>query len=87
MFNGINQYEIVSNKGKSVLYIWVRDETYKLFRSYELCHMVSAFFGIGSEESMKLVKDWFGDKLNLKKVSDLLEIIMHKEEDEDEEWL
>jgi hypothetical protein len=46
-----------------------------LFRSPDICGMVSGFFSIDKDESTKYIKYWFGDVHGLKKVKDILKFI------------
>jgi hypothetical protein len=69
------KYHVVSNKKVLVMFFHVsRKDTNKmmLFRGTQLCDTVSSFFNLTSAESMSIIRDWFGDKMKLKKVSDLL---------------
>ena len=50
-------------------------EYIKLFRSEELTRTVSSLFSITNDESSQLVKDWFGETHNLKRVGDLRRLI------------
>ena len=76
-----NTYHFISNNGVLVLTFNVRQFSFmvvpqiKLFRNDTLCGTVGRFFDLSSEESMMVVRDWFGNKLGLKKVSDLLSLI------------
>jgi hypothetical protein len=69
------KYQVISNKGVLVMIFHVScKDTNKmmLFRGTQLCNTISGFFNLTSEESMSIIRDWFGDKMKLKKVSDLL---------------
>ena len=78
-------FTIISNKGVVVISFMVRNLNsenpgVKIFRNDRLCQTVGGFFGLDKEESMRAVRDWFGDKLGLKKVHDLLDFVPNKKE-------
>ena len=78
-------FTIISNKGVVVISFMVRNlnsdnPQIKIFRNDRLCQTVGAFFELDSEESMKVVRDWFGNKLNFKKVHDLLDFVPNEKE-------
>lgn len=50
-------------------------EYIKLFRSESLCKTISSFFCISQDDAANYVKNWFGDRNNLKKVSDVMKFI------------
>jgi len=70
-------YSVYSDKG--VLILLFKFNSYKdsitIFRGLELCNMVCRFFSVGDDEAMRYVRNWFGDKHNLNKVSDLTKFI------------
>jgi hypothetical protein len=81
-------YRIFSNRGVLVLHFIVSqlERTLEecriiLFRSDELCKTVSMVFDLTIDEAMRFVRDWFGDKLKLKRVSDLILFIPEEELD------
>jgi hypothetical protein len=74
----VKPYGVISDKGKHIMNLWVRDDYIQIFRSEPLCETISCFFGIDIDESACLVKEWFGDKFGLKKIGDLLELLPKK---------
>jgi len=81
-----HSYKIFSNRGQLVLHFIVSqlestlDECrIILFRGDELCKTVSMVFDLTIDEAMRFVRDWFGDKLNLNRVSDLMSFIPEEE--------
>lgn len=75
-----SRFFIVSNKGETVLHFNVIRsltgvDNFHLFRGKGLCSTISGAFGLDDEESMRVVRDWFGDMLAIKKVSDLSSFI------------
>jgi len=74
------KFFIISNKGEIVLCFYVILSTtgvdnFKLFRNDKLCRTVGVTFGLDDHESMKVVRNWIGDILEIKKVSDLSSFI------------
>ena len=59
---------------KTIMFYWVNNDLTKItmFRSHKLNEFVASFCNITIEESNQYVKDWFGDRANIKKVNDLL---------------
>ena len=52
-----------------------------LFREVSLCYKVQGYCGIDKvEDCANYIRDWFGDKHGLKKVSDILKFIPNYEE-------
>lgn len=71
-----NVYYIYSNKGILILIFKVcNNGLITIFRGVELCNMVSDFFSLQDDESMRYVREWFADKYDMKKVNDLLKFI------------
>jgi hypothetical protein len=54
---------------------FVNTDRIALFCSPKLSDMVSGFFGISKDESIKYIRDWFGDVHGLKKVGDIRKFI------------
>ena len=52
-----------------------KNDSFNIWRSNDLCSTVGNFFGIDSDESMRYVREWFGVKHNMNKVSDLMKFI------------
>ncbi len=74
------KFFIISNKGEIVLCFYVILSTtgtnnFHLIRGDKLCRTVSVAFGLDDDESMKVVRDWIGDTLGIKMVSDLSSFI------------
>lgn len=69
-------HAIYSDKGVLIFEVLVSEdgEHYKFFCSSELSKTVSRFFGV--EESFNYVRDWFGQKYGMKKVSDISKFII-----------
>lgn len=59
---------------KLIMFFWVNKDLTKItmFRSHKLNEFVASFCNITIEESNQYVKDWFGDRANIKKITDLL---------------
>lgn len=68
-------FNLFSDNKTPILTFRVHDEYIKLFRSESLCKTVSRFFCISEDDAAKYTKDWFGDRNNLKKVSDVMKFI------------
>lgn len=80
-----NHYHIISNNGIFVISFMVRglgldNPGVTIFRSDRLCDTVKGFFVLTDDESMKIVRDWFGNKLGLKRTHDLLDLIPNEKE-------
>lgn len=73
-----DNYEICSSKGTVILWFSVRGDMVLIYRSNELCKMIEGYFSIDPNESWKYVRDWFGEKYNMKKLSDLFKFIPTK---------
>lgn len=81
-----HSYKIFSNRGVLVLHFIVSQLEFTLeecriilFRGDELCKTVSMVFDLTIDESMMVIRNWFGDKLNLKRVGDLILFIPEEE--------
>ena len=73
---GQELYSIYSNKGILILSFKVcKNGSIVIFRGLQLCNTICRFFSLGDDEAMEYVKNWFADKHNMKKVSDLLKFI------------
>ena len=68
-------YEIVSNNGTMIFWFSVRLDAFKMYRSEELCKKIEGYFSVDPEDSWKYIRDWFGDRYNMKKLSDLFKFI------------
>jgi hypothetical protein len=60
-------------------YFGIDPDEIKVFRSDSLCRKIDGYFGIDPNESWKYVRDWFGDRHNIKVLSDLLKLILKEE--------
>lgn len=75
------EYVINSSKGgKIVSFIYWEssdgmDERISLHGNSKVCEMIGSFFSIHYKEASNYIRDWFGDKHNLKKVSDIKKFI------------
>jgi hypothetical protein len=49
-----------------------KNDNVTMFRSSKLTEFISPLFGLTNDETNKYVKEWFGDRANIKKVRDLL---------------
>ena len=69
-------YGFYSNKDVLIFDVLVSEDGdhYKFFCSNELSKTVSRFFGV--EEPFNYVRDWFGQKYGMKKVSDISKFII-----------
>ena len=68
-------YEVVSDSGVLILWFRVKNDKVIIYRSDSLCKKIEGYYGIDKEESWKYVRDWFGQKHNIKFLSDLLKMI------------
>lgn len=76
--NRVEQYTVISNKGKSVFFFWYRDESFWIFRSEELCGTVSSFLGIDNDDSARIIKNWFSDRAKISKMNDLFNLVNNR---------
>ena len=80
--NRWNRYYIYSKKNKVIILFFHRygdNEHIKIYRGNSLTNTVSKFFDMDTESVTKIIRNWFGDKHNLKKVSDLLSFISEED--------
>jgi len=82
LYRSIPEYMIFSPKGGRILSFTVMDyleeqggERISLHGNSKLTEMVGAFFSIDKQDASKYIRNWFGDKHNLKKVSDIKKFI------------
>ena len=80
--NGTKEWYVIRSKknGQRILKFFVRDkrgvQEIRLFREVSLCYKVYGYCGIENvDDCTNYIKDWFGDKHGLKKVSDVLKFI------------
>ena len=65
-----------TNKTRIISFRVTNDwEHIKIFRDDQLCKTVGSLFCIGFDEAAIIIKDWFGEIHNLKKVSDLRKLV------------
>jgi hypothetical protein len=75
-----NIYDLYSDNGTLILVFRVYDDgRIAIYRGRELCLTVSGYFIISDDDSMIYVREWFADKYDMKKLSDLLKFIPVKE--------
>jgi len=72
------KYDVTSDNGTSILWFIVRTDQVKVYRSESLCRKIEGYFGIDPNESWKYIRDWFGDRQQIKVLSDLLKLILKK---------
>ena len=73
-----NMYHLCSKKNKTlIIFFSVRsdDGEMVIFRSTELTNMIIDLFSIDKHDSMRIVRNWFGVKHNLRKVKDLMKFV------------
>jgi hypothetical protein len=75
---GSHKYYLASRVTKEVIVSFiVKPSTGRitLFRGYKLCKTVSSLFSIDEDQSSRYIRNWFGDRHELKKVKDVLTFI------------
>lgn len=70
-----DNWEVLSNNGTMILWFMVKNDMFKLFRSESLCKKIEGYFGIESSESWKYIRDWFGERNEIKQIGDLLNYV------------
>ena len=77
--NGMKEWYVICSKknGQRILKLFVFDkrgiQQIRLFRDVSLCYKIQGYCGIDDvEDCTKYIRDWFGDKHGLNKVSDVL---------------
>jgi hypothetical protein len=76
--NRYNSYDIFSKKNKSlILYfnVYHKEGDIIIFRGGKLTNTVSSFFNVEPKEVMPIIRNWFGDKHNIKKMGDLMKFV------------
>lgn len=69
-------YNLCSKSGITILSFRIKDDgSFIMFRDVKLCNTISTWFGLSDDDAMKKIRDWFGNKHNLKKISDLNKFI------------
>ena len=75
------KYVVTSNNETEILWFLVRTDEVKVYRSESLCRKIEGYFGIDPNESWKYIRDWFGDRQQIKVLSDLLKLIVYEQRD------
>ena len=76
--NEKERYYIYSKKNQTLIIFFDYSdggEFIRVFRGNVLTCTVSRFFDMDPYDVTKVIRDWFGDKHNLKMVSDLMKIV------------
>jgi len=73
----VKRYNLISDRNILILFfqVWDDGDKIKIYRGSKLCDTLSGYFGISSDDSMKYVREWFADKHDMKKLSDLFKFI------------
>lgn len=78
----VKEYVIYSTKGGKIVSFIVLDhleeqggERISLHGNSKVTEIVGAFFSIDKKDASNYIRNWFGDKHNLKKVSDIKKFI------------
>ena len=74
-----DRYEVTSDNGTLILWFIVRNEQVKIFKSEPLCTKIEGYFNAPKDDSWKYIRDWFGDRHNIQRISDLLKLIVKEE--------
>jgi len=69
-------YEVISENGVLIIWFMVRNDEVKIYRSEPLCAKIEGYFNVPKDESWKYIRDWFGERNNIKVLSDLLKLIL-----------
>lgn len=68
-------YNLCSKNGTVILSFWDEKGLFVLCRNVALCKFIGSWFGISEDDAMRNIRDWFGDKHNINKVTDLNKFI------------
>ncbi len=71
-------YSLYSKKGKSLIMsfrVCNREGHITMFRGQRITDTVSRFFSMDPNETSSIIRDWFGDKHDIKKVGDLMRFV------------
>lgn len=71
-------YSLFSKKNRAVIMLFQvrrKDGSTVMFRGRDLTDFVSNFFSMESNDASSVIKNWFGDKHDIKKVSDLMKFV------------
>ena len=71
-----DHWEVFSDNGTMILWFIVKRDMIKVYRSESLCRKIEGYFGVENTESWKYIRDWFGEKHNIKVLSDLLKLTL-----------
>lgn len=81
--DGYDNYEIISKKNGILLYFVkvnkMHNSVIKLFGGPVLCNTLSSFFSLSSEDAGKFISSWFGEKYNIIKVKEMVDLIHSSE--------
>lgn len=71
---GKETYVHSKKTNQMVMFFWwnEKNDNITMFRSSKLNEFISPLFGLTNDETAKYVKEWFGNRANIKKVKDLL---------------
>lgn len=75
---GSSIYQIKSNNGYIILTFIVSTNGIRFYESNypeELCNILNSFFPLEHKICLNYIRDWFGDKYDLKKVNDIKRFI------------
>ena len=78
VFRKHDTYHLYSNKNHTLILFFSVHKGKKditIFRGRRLNGMVSDFFSMDSNETSSIIRDWFGDKHDIKKVGDLMRFV------------
>jgi hypothetical protein len=73
-------YDIFSKKNKSLILFFKvhrKDGGITIFRGGKLTNTVYSYFNVEPKEVMPIIRNWFADKHNIKKVGDLMKFVNH----------
>ena len=74
--NDTDDYFLLSkNKTLILSFRILKNGEYIIFRGEKSCELISRWFGITEDEAMRCIRDWFANKHNINKISDLNKFI------------
>ena len=71
-------YTLLSKNNKTVILLFQvrrKDGRIIMFRGLRLTELVAKFFSMENDEVTPIIKNWFGDKHNIVKISDLMKFV------------
>jgi hypothetical protein len=72
----LNDYRVLSKKNTLIFSFRIlKNGEYTIFRGRKSCELISRWFGITEDEAMRCIRDWFANKHNINKFSDLNKFI------------